>query len=278
MTKKRYRYVIGDLQGCYSAFTALLKKIKFDEACDVIYLCGDIVARGENSLACLRLAKSLSDKGALQTVLGNHDITLIANWLGIFPAKEKDKTLEIFKADDCDDLLNWLRQQPFLIQIDDKNVMTHAGIPSMWTTKQATEYANDLHAKFKGDIDELQALLPKLYNKSPKVWGDLTGDDKLCAISDYFTRMRLIDKHGVLDFGFKSGLNDKMPDGFFAWFDTPVLRDERVFFGHWAGLEGKIRLPYAYALDGGCVWGGKLLAYCLENGQLFGVDNPAIKK
>lgn len=271
--KKRYRYVIGDLQGCYGALTKLLKKINFNEDCDVIYLCGDVVARGENSLECLRIAKQLSQKGALYTVLGNHDISLIATWLGILPIKPKDKTEAIFEAKDCDELLNWLRNQPFALMPDDKTIITHAGIPHIWTSKEALEYANELHTKFSGDIDELKRVLPKLYNKNAKVWGSLTGDDRLCAISDYLTRMRLINQAGLLEFGFKEGLDEILPDGFMAWFDIPVVRDEKVLFGHWAALEGKIRLPYAYALDGGAVWGGRLIAYRLEDGREFFVEN-----
>lgn len=280
MTNKRYRYIIGDLQGCYSAFTVLLKKIDFDDNQDLIYLCGDIVARGENSLECLRLAKSLSDKGALQTVLGNHDITLIANWLNIFPAKEKDKTGDIFKADDCDELLNWLRQQPFLIQIDDKSVMTHAGIPSIWTTKQAKAYADELSIQLSSSKKQLKRLLPKLYDKKDnEQWkDDLNGYKRLRLITNYFTRMRLCDKDGNLELKFKGGLDDELPDGYQAWFAWQTDRAERIYFGHWAGLEGKIDTPFVRSLDGGCVWGGQLLAYRLEDGQLFGVDNPAMAK
>lgn len=274
MHKKRYHYIIGDLQGCYRAWTKLLKVIDFDEKQDMIYLCGDLVARGEDSLACLRLAKKLSEKGALQTVLGNHDITLIANWLQIMPPKPKDKTAPILAAKDCDELLNWLRKQPFLLQVNDKTLIAHAGIPHIWSSAEAALYAQQLSAKFAGDIDELTRLLPKLYSKTPKVWRDLTGDEQLCAISDYFTRMRLINQDGVLDFQFKEGLDalGSGIGGYKPWFDWVVARKERVFFGHWAALLGAVRLPYACALDGGAVWGGRLIAYRLQDNQEFFVE------
>lgn len=267
------RYVIGDLQGCHGAFCRLLDKIGFDESCDTLYLCGDIVARGEDSLACLHLVKDLADKGALFTVLGNHDITLIAGWLGVVPVKPKDKTAAILGASDCDELLHWLRMQPFMIKIDDNNVLTHAGIPHIWTLEEAYGYANELQQVFAGDLAVLTDVLPKFYDKTPKQWGELEGIPRLVAICDYLTRMRLIDVSGRLDFKFKQALDEPMPEGFFAWFDKIVPRPARILFGHWAALEGKIRLPYALALDGGAVWGGRLIALRLEDGREFFVHN-----
>ena len=76
----RHEYVIGDLHGCFGALNQLLEVLDFDETQDKIWLTGDLVARGEHSLATLREVKRLSDIGALTTVLGNHDITLIATW------------------------------------------------------------------------------------------------------------------------------------------------------------------------------------------------------
>lgn len=276
-TPTRHRYVIGDLQGCYGAFCRLLDKIGFDDNCDKLYLCGDIVARGEDSLACLRLAKNLADKGALYTVLGNHDITLIAGWLGVVPVKPKDKTAPILKAPDCDELLDWLRVQPFMIQIDDNNVLTHAGIPHLWTLDEAQAYADELHQVFSGDLAVLTSILPKFYDKTPKRWGKLEGVPRLAAISDYLTRMRVINEAGELDFKFKQALDTPVPKGFFAWFDKIVPRLARILFGHWAALEGKIRLPYACALDGGAVWGGRLIALRLEDGREFFVHNHKSK-
>lgn len=272
----RHRYVIGDLQGCYASFVKLLEVIDFDENLDKIYLCGDLVARGENSLDTLRLAKALADKGALETVLGNHDVTLIATWLGVLPIKPKDKTAPIFESADCDELLNWLRVQPFLLDIELPNgqgVVVHAGIPPHWSTKNARAYAGELSAVFAGDLANLEEILPKLYNKKSEPWHKkLKGTKRLKAITDYFTRMRLCDKDGTLEFDFKGELGDVMPKGFLPWFDWQTVRDERIFFGHWAGLMAKIDTPLVRALDAGCVWGGQLLAYRLDDGQTFAVD------
>lgn len=270
-------YVIGDLQGCYGSLLKLLDKLNFDDSCDKLYLCGDIVARGEDSLASLRLVKQLSDKGVLQTVLGNHDITLIAAWLGVIAPKPKDKTLNILEADDCDELLNWLRRQPFLLYPDDKHVIVHAGIPPNWRIAQAARYAKELQVQFMGSRRQLSRLIPHLYHKdnhqSLKRWhDDRHGFDKMCMISDYLTRMRLCSHEGVLDFAFKSGLDDDMPAGFRPWFEWQVVRERKILFGHWAALQATIDNSTYCALDGGCVWGGRLVAYRLGDGVKLWVD------
>lgn len=172
------RYIIGDLHGCYASFVQLLQDIDFDETKDKVYLCGDIVARGQHSLATLRLVKYLADKGALQTVLGNHDMTLIATWLGVLAPKPKDKTSQIFEASDCDELLEWLRRQPFLLEVDlptneavgRQGLIVHAGIPPNWTTQAAKLYAKELEQFVSGDKKQLSKTLTKLYSKKPEVW------------------------------------------------------------------------------------------------------------
>lgn len=268
----RHEYVIGDLQGCFDAFNRLLDALEFDENLDKIWLCGDVVARGENSLETLRQVKRLSDIGALTTVLGNHDITLIATWRGILPAKPKDNTASIFTAPDCDELLNWLRCQPLLVFPDDKTVLTHAGIPPNWKVKDAKKYAKELEVQLSGSLKQLDRLLPNLYSRRVVAWSDkLNGYERMRAIANYFTRMRLCDKDGTLEFSFKETLSDEMPKGFRPWFEWEVDRKRKILFGHWAGLKAQIATDKVRALDAGCVWGGQLLAYRLGDGAIISV-------
>jgi len=123
----RAEYVIGDLQGCYAAYLDLLDKINFDPKQDKLWFVGDIVARGEDSLSTLRHVKNLCGQGAAATVLGNHDINLIAVWRGFAPLKKKDQTEDIINAPDCDELLNWLRRQPLMAFPNEHTVLVHTG-------------------------------------------------------------------------------------------------------------------------------------------------------
>ena len=260
----RHQYVIGDLQGCYAAYLHLLETLDFDPAQDKLWFAGDLVARGEDSLNTLRDVKALCEQGAAATVLGNHDINLIAVWRGAAKIKKKDKTAPIFAADDCDELLHWLRQQPILAYPDANTVLVHAGIPPHWTIEAAADYAQQLEAQLRGSLKQLDRLLPHLYSKTADDWHTgINGFTKMRAIANYFTRMRLCKQDGTLEFSFTASLDDSMPKDFLPWFEWQVPRKRKILFGHWAALKGEVDLPHARALDGGCVWGNHLLAYRL---------------
>lgn len=268
----RHQYIIGDLQGCFAALQALKDQLDFDEQQDCLYFAGDLVARGEDSLSTLREVKRLADVGAARIVLGNHDLNLLAVWRGFQKIKDKDRTQPIFAAADCDELLHWLRRQPVLLQPSASTVMVHAGIPPIWTLAQASQYAREVEKILAGELDHLDAYLGHMYGSQPDVWqAHLSGYERWRTITNYLTRMRLCDEHGRLEFDFKDDLNAPMPDGFKPWFEWPnqLQAHTNLFFGHWAALQGMQISPQIHALDGGCVWGGQLLAYRLEDKQLF---------
>ena len=265
----RHQYVIGDLQGCYAAYRQLLNTLAFDPTQDKLWFAGDLVARGEDSLSTLRHVKSLCEQGAAATVLGNHDINLIAVWRGAAKLKNKDKTAPIFAAEDCDELLEWLRHQPVLAYPDEYTVLVHAGVPPHWSIEAASDYARQLEAALQSSLPQLDALLPNLYSKTADKWhAQISGYTKLRAIANYFTRMRLCKQDGTLEFDFNAGLQEPMPDDFAPWFEWQVPRTRKILFGHWAALKAEVDLPHARALDGGCVWGNHLLAYRLSDGKI----------
>ena len=265
----RHQYVIGDLQGCYAAYLQLLKTLDFDPTQDKLWFAGDLVARGEDSLNTLRHVKALCEQGAAATVLGNHDLNLIAVWRGAAKLKNKDKTAPIFAADDCDELLEWLRRQPILAYPDEHTVLVHAGIPPHWSIEAAAGYAQQLEAQLQSNLNQLDQLLPNLYSKEADEWhAGIEGFTKMRAIANYFTRMRLCKQDGLLEFSFSAGLDEAMPTDFLPWFEWQVPRTRKILFGHWAALKGEIDLPHARALDGGCVWGNYLLAYRLGDGKV----------
>lgn len=265
----RAEYVIGDLQGCYAAYLDLLDKINFDPKQDKLWFVGDIVARGEDSLSTLRHVKNLCEQGAAATVLGNHDINLIAVWRGFAPLKKKDQTEDIINAPDCDELLNWLRRQPLMAFPNEHTVLVHAGIPPHWKISDAKRYARDVEVQLSSSLFQLDRVLPHLYSGEADEWSDsLNGFTRIRAITNYFTRMRLCKKDGSLEFSFKSSLTDEMPNEFRPWFEWQVPRSRKILFGHWAALKAEVDLPSARALDGGCVWGSCLVAYRLEDGQI----------
>ena len=274
----RYNYVIGDVQGCFEALKALLKTIQFDPDQDFIWFAGDLVARGENSLGALRFIKKLVERNAAATVLGNHDLTLLAAARGIKAIKDKDNIRDVIDAIDSDDLIDWLRKQPLCVFPNATTILTHAGIPTNWTAEQTAALAAEVEAVIAADdFDVVDAFLKEMYGNEPTLWSEeLTGHARLRCIVNYLTRMRLTDSAGRLEFSFKDSLNDPMPEGFKPWFEfaSQAAQTHKVVFGHWAALQGKTISDSIQNVDGGCVWGHQLMAYRLEDETLFAVDNP----
>ena len=274
----RYNYVIGDVQGCFEALKALLKKIRFDPDQDFVWFAGDLVARGENSLGALRFIKKLVDNGVAATVLGNHDLTLLAYARGIKPIKDKDNVRDVIDAIDSDELIDWIRKQPMCLFPNEQTVLTHAGIPNIWDAAKTAELAKEVEAIIAhDDFEVVDTFLKEMFGKEPTLWSDeLEGHERTRCIVNYLTRMRLTDAEGRLEYSFKDSLDDPMPEGFKPWFEYPSLaaQTHQIVFGHWAALQGQTVADNIQNVDGGCVWGNQLMAYRLEDQQLFAVDNP----
>lgn len=274
----RYNYVIGDVQGCFEALKALLKEIRFDPDQDFIWFAGDLVARGENSLGVLRFVKKLADRGVATTVLGNHDLTLLAGARGLKEIKDKDQTRDVIDAIDSDELIDWLRKQPLCVCPNESTIITHAGIPHLWDAEKTQALAKEVEAVIQhDDFAVMDHFLAEMFGKEPALWSDvLQGNERLRCIVNYLTRMRLTDAEGRLEFSFKDSLDDPMPAGFKPWFEyaSAAAETHQIIFGHWAALQGKTISAQIQNVDGGCVWGHQLVAYRLEDQQLFTVDNP----
>ena len=276
----RYNYVIGDVQGCFEALKALLKQIKFDADQDFIWFAGDLVARGENSIGALRFIKKLAEQGAAATVLGNHDLTLLAYARGIKPVKAKDNVQDVIDAIDSDELIDWLRKQPLCLFPNEQTILTHAGIPSLWSAEETAPLAQEVEEiSADDDFDVLDNFLKEMFGKEPALWSDqLQGQERIRCIVNYLTRMRLTDVEGRLEYSFKDGLDDPMPEGFKPWFDfeSQAAKSHQILFGHWAALNGKTISDRIQNVDGGCVWGNQLMAFRLEDQQMFAVNNPVM--
>jgi len=265
-------YAIGDLQGCLGAFEQLLRQIDFKPSQDRLLLAGDLVARGPDSLGTLRKVYALRD--SINCVLGNHDLHLLAVAHGAASLKKKDADLQaILDAPDRVELLGWLQQQPLLLDIPDFNaVMTHAGIPPLWSLTDARDRAREVEAVLRSD--QCHTFFAEMYGNEPAGWSDaLTGPDRWRVITNHFTRMRFINLDGELELASK-GEADDPPAGYFPWFDHPQRRDigVRILFGHWAALAGEVPLEGIEALDSGCVWDGYLTALRLDDLKRFQCD------
>ncbi len=267
-------YAIGDIQGCYHAFCALLAKFEFDEKKDQLWLVGDLVNRGTGSLEVLRWCYQHSN--SIRVVLGNHDLHTLVVAHGVRPPHRSDTLQALLDAPDSDELLTWLRHQP-LIWVEHGYAMVHAGLLPQWTIQQAQGYAREVEATLQGD--EYETFLRHMYGNQPAIWSDsLMGLDRLRIITNSFTRLRICSPAGEMEFSFKGELQD-IPDGYLPWFDVPnrMSADTTIVCGHWSALGLKVRKDLC-ALDTGCLWGGMLTAMRLEDRAVFQVNHDARDK
>ncbi|MDP9499818.1 bis(5'-nucleosyl)-tetraphosphatase (symmetrical) ApaH [Bisgaard Taxon 45] len=261
-------YLVGDLQGCYDELQLLLEKVQFDSSQDQLYLVGDLVARGDKSLECLRFVKSLGESA--KTVLGNHDLHLISTALGIKKVKVKDRVDAIFNAPDFEELIDWLRNQPLLVHNEQQNfVMTHAGISPDWDLATAKQCAQEVEAVLRqGDY---RHLIENMYENHPDRWrDDLQGLDRLRYSINVFTRMRFCYWDHRLDFDCKQP-PESAPETLTPWFNlaNPLYQSIPIIFGHWASLVNTPTPQNIYALDTGCVWGNRMTMLRWEDKHYF---------
>ena len=260
-------YLIGDVQGCCDALDALLAKIGFSPSRDRIFVLGDLVNRGPRSLDTLRTLRGLGN--AAHCLLGNHDLNLLAVAHGVRKPHRGDTIQEILDAPDREQWLDWLRQRPLALSIDNATggwLMVHAGVVPQWTREQTLQLAGEVERVLRSAA--IGEFLPVMYGDEPARWrDDLAGAERLRFIVNTLTRIRFVAADGTLDLHTKDGLDGARP-GMFAWFDVPERATAGVPMacGHWATL-GLINRPDLLALDTGCVWGRQLTAVRVDGGR-----------
>lgn len=260
-------YAIGDIQGCFGAFSRLLEYCRFDAAVDRLWLVGDLVNRGPRSLETLRFVRDLGTSAV--TVLGNHDLSLLMAAEGFGKRGKGDTFDDVLNAPDREDLLHWLRHQP-LCHIEGEFCLVHAGLLPQWTTVRARALAAEVEAALRAP--DWREFMAHMWGSEPAAWrDDLQGWPRLRVIVNAMTRMRFCTPDGVMDFHSKGEI-DNAPEGFVPWFEAPDRRsaDTVLVTGHWSALGLKI-LPNLLALDSGCLWGGPLTAVRLEDRAVFQV-------
>ncbi len=266
-------YAIGDIQGCREQFESLLTKIRFDPAADRLWIAGDMVNRGPDSLGTLRLLYSIRE--SIRVVLGNHDLHLLATAYRPGISGAKDTFHEVLNAEDSEQLLDWVRMQPLLQESKDY-VMCHAGIHPGWDLTLARALADEVVAAYQAD--EPQDYFRAMYGNEPELWDSgLSGLERLRFITNVFTRMRYCDVTGALKMYYKATVADA-PDGLMPWYEQPLSdwENKTLLIGHWAALQRLQPKANLICLDTGCVWGRELSAYCLETGQWHQVPGLSI--
>jgi len=259
-------YAIGDVQGCFQPFLRLLRRIDFTPGVDRLWLTGDVVNRGRGSLATLRWLVD-HDRDVV-SVLGNHDLHLLAVADGVAPLRGRDTLRGILEASDRDDLLAWLGRRP-LAHAEADYLLVHAGLLPSWSGARVMELAGEAEVALRGP--ERGAFLAAARASRPS-WSDaMPLEERRLATTRILTTVRALDAEGQPLSGY-DGPPEAAPPGATPWFlaHGRASAELTVIFGHWAAL-GLWLEDRVLALDSGCVWGGHLTAVRLEDRAVFSV-------
>jgi bis(5'-nucleosyl)-tetraphosphatase (symmetrical) len=257
-------YLIGDIQGCYDPLQRLLEKINFDPATDRLWFCGDLVNRGGQSLKVLKLIRSVHQ--SVSITLGNHDLHLLANHER-FPdgGSGNHEFDDVFAAPERDSLMDWLCTQPLARWSEEHRMLrVHAGVIPQWTWQAAVSAGKEVSTVLQSD--QRGEFLRRMYGNKPRLWRDeRTGWKRLRLITNILTRLRFCDVEGRGIYNV-AGPPGCQPGAYKPWFKHKhrLTRNVTVAFGHWAALGLRVKKRYI-AMDSGCVWGGRLSAFRLED-------------
>ena len=256
-------YMIGDVQGCHAPLQRLLQKIDFSPSRDTLYLLGDLVNRGPDSLQVLRHLMQLGD--AAHCLLGNHDLHLLGLWQGVRQPGRRDTAQAVLQEPDATALMDWLRHRAMALHAHGW-LMVHAGVLPVWDVRQTLALAGEVETALRGP--DVKGFLTTMYGNTPDRWSEqLRGADRLRVIVNALTRLRFCAADGQMEFASSEGAGAG-PTGYLPWFEVPgrASADTPTAFGHWSTLtQGQnpthITLHYnTLPLDTGCVWGGCLTA------------------
>lgn len=234
------RWFIGDLQGCAREFDDLLKKIRFEAGRDELWCLGDLVNRGPDSLAAVRLWRDVGGRG----VIGNHDVYALLVHAGKWPRKH-DTLSALFAAPDSGELLGRMRGMSALVHLP---AAPGSAGPDVWA----------VHAGVHPRWTDLHAVAARV-NRAPH-------DDEWLESYEvsFMTRVRCCTETGE-----RSKFDRKpedCPPPYKPW-DAHYRGDTLVIHGHWA-WRGHYRGPKSIGLDSGCVYGGMLTAWCQEEDRV----------
>ena len=236
------RWFIGDVHGCARTLSDLLRTARFTPSRDELWFVGDLVNRGPDSAAVLRLVRDAGGRG----VLGNHDLYALRALAGEVPREADDVLDDLATAEDGAELHAFLAAWPALRLLPGgprgEVCLVHAGLHPRWRDLAAVE----------------RRLAPALSLARAR-------DPELA----FAVLARCCTATG-----------ERMPPGEDDGACVPPARpwDELyvgapfVVHGHWA-RRGLHRTERVLGLDSGCAWGGALTAWCAEEDRIVQVPS-----
>lgn len=234
------RYIISDIHGCYDEYMELLDRIRFAGE-DKLYILGDAVDRGPKPIKVL---KDMMRRPNVIPIIGNHDFIMYTLMKKFSVEVTAENYNNYLTADDILDYNLWMQdggqitaEQFSLLSKEEKTaILDYISQASLYET-------------FEQDGKRYILVHVGLANFSPHK--DLDGYD----LYDFFEERVDYSKRYY-------------PDGnvYLVTGHTPTI--------HIRGWEKSevYRKNGHIAVDCGCVFGGKLAAYCIETEEVTYVE------
>lgn len=256
------KIVIGDVHGCFYTLKALLSTLSYTPN-DQLFFLGDLIGKGHHSDQVLEFAMQANAK----VLLGNHEIAWMRSYLTKDQSKQDFKQLS--QHSNAQDWFEYLVKKPFVIEESDI-LLVHASLYPTWNTQEAIELSHWLSDKL---ISNPQVFFQTLSAPKTLIWNDeLTDSEKAFLLLQIFTRCRYFNPDGSLDL--KTTASPEESPRLIPWYEKQRAISQPIAFGHWASLGGRA-LPKDIHLDGGAVYGGKLLAQDLDTQQRWSQQKVA---
>ncbi|MAA92380.1 MAG: symmetrical bis(5'-nucleosyl)-tetraphosphatase [Gammaproteobacteria bacterium] len=269
--KAKSKFIIGDIQGCYKEFKNLIKLIDPNKE-NKFFCVGDLVNRGPESEKVLDYVL----ENNIQSVLGNHDLHLMAILIGAKKHnKKKDTMIKILNKNKAVEIIDYFSCFPFAKIISTNNkktLVTHAGVLPSWTLEDTLNANEELTDSLKRDPE---GFFSTMYSDRSKAISKSTNKkNRRRYLINVFTRMRFLSSNNKLDLQTK--IKKSGSKKFQPWFsyEHKCLNDvENIVFGHWAALNGVTNHNNIKGIDLGCVWGGSLAAININDKSIITVDS-----
>ena len=227
-------YVISDIHGCYKEYIALLEKINFSDS-DWLYVLGDAVDRGPNPMDVL---KDMIKRDNVTFIMGNHDF-LFYYFMKLCDFSEQDER-EDFKA--------YLREDGGISTVESFLVL------STDEKKAVYDFLENASAYEEIELDNNRHILAH---------AGIAGFDENKPLESYEFTDFISERIDYSKRYFHSN-NTYIITG-----HTPTFNIEKDF-----NKKPEIYTANGHiAVDCGCVYGGRLAAYCIETGLAEYVDS-----
>ena len=264
-------YAIGDVHGCLPTLKKMCEYLALGSQ-DRIYFLGDLVGKGGDSWGVVDFVRKLQGS---HIILGNHDLTFLKDYYEHYRAQIlTDTRMRAYQALRKGSLAAW--------HANTDTLMVHAGIWPGWTLKDTLEYAAEVERILRDDVLCAEYFFENFWGNECKWCTEQVGWKRVRAIINILTRMRMLNEKGEMNFSYTEGLPDGYKQGrpitlgaleLWPWFSIDrQLTCRRIVFGHWARLAGASGNDNIINLDGGCVYGGELLALDCETGNRYCVQ------